>query len=84
MVDVVSPFVQNVGALVCNIAGRGYIVRVELVSSVLGGQTLYISISDMKAKRTLREALLEREVSDIVDISIISEALIEKLKRSGS
>lgn len=79
---ITSAYAANVGTLVCNIANKGYLVKLQTETSIIGGQTLYMQVVDVKRAKSVREALSEKEIASIEDINIIADALIEKLRKS--
>lgn len=84
MVELSSTYVQNVGALVVDLAQRGLIVRVGFEESIIGGATLMLQVSRMTAGKTqvIKEALKEEHVIAIPDVRVVGDALMEKLKKS--
>lgn len=80
MVDITSPFAANVGALVVNLASRGYMIRLQTEQNLFNNNVLYLQVSDMKTSAVVKHALSEQEVAEISDINIIVDAIVERLK----
>lgn len=74
-----SEFATNTGALILNLASRGLFVKVGVENQIIGGQILFIMVSNGKA--TLKEAITEQEVSQIQDVGVIADAIAEKLRK---
>jgi len=83
MVEIVSLFAGNLGALISNLINRDYIVRMNREKGVISGSVIILQITNMDGKpKTLREAITEREIEAIQDIGVIADALVEKLRKS--
>lgn len=84
MVEITSNYAANVGALVINLAGRGYIVRVGIEDSVFGGKTLLLQVSQVVKGKTavIKETMTEQVIESIVDIGVVADAIAEKLRKS--
>jgi len=83
MVEIVSLFAGNLGALISNLINRDYIVRMNREKGIISGSVIILQITNMDGKpKTLREAITEREIEAIQDIGVIADALVEKLRKS--
>ena len=77
---IVSTYASNVGALVINLASKGYMIRLQTEQNLFNNSVLYIQVNDMKSGGVVKHALSEQEVADITDINVIVDAIIERLK----
>lgn len=82
----VSTFVSNVGAIVVNLAKRGLIVRVSVEESMLSKDILNLQLTYIKkgVANTIKEAIAEEVVTEINDISVICDALYNKVTHRGN
>lgn len=82
MADIISTYAANVGALVTNLANRGLVIRVASEDTVFGGKKVYLQVSNLKTSKSLKEAMSEAEVTQIQDIGVVADAIVEKLRKS--
>lgn len=82
MSEVISAYAANIGALIINLANRGFMIRVATEETVFGGNKVYLQVSNLKTNKTIKEALSENEVVAIGDIGVIADAIVEKLRKS--
>lgn len=78
---ITTPYAANVGTLVVNLANRGYLIKLQTEESVLGGHVLHLRLTSMKTHKTLSQVLTEAEVNAIEDVSVVADALVEKLRK---
>jgi len=79
---VTSPFATNVGALVVNLANRGFLVKLKTENTIIGGQVLILTVADVRSKNVtqISEMLTEAQVTEISDVAVIADIIEKKLK----
>lgn len=79
---VTSPFATNVGALVVNLANRGFLVKLKTENTIIGGQVLILTVADVRSKNVtqISEMLTEAQVTEIRDVAVIADIIEKKLK----
>jgi len=79
---VTSPFAANVGALVVNLANRGFLVKLKTENTIIGGQVLILTVADVRSKNVtqISEMLTEAQVTEISDVAVIADIIEKKLK----
>lgn len=79
---VTSPFATNVGALVVNLANRGFLVKLKTENTIIGGQVLVLTVADVRSKNVnqISEMLTEAQVTEISDVAVIADIIEKKLK----
>lgn len=79
---VTSPFATNVGALVVNLANRGFLVKLKTENTIIGGQVLILTVADVRSKNVtqISEMLTEAQVAEISDVAVIADIIEKKLK----
>lgn len=80
---IISQYAQNVGAIVVNLATRGYMVKIVVETDVFEKKNLVIQVSEIRkgVVKSIKHMLPEIQVTDIVDPAVIADALADKLRR---
>lgn len=79
---IASTYASNVGQLIINLTGRGYLVKLQSEKNLFNNDVLYMQVVNIKHGASVKHALTEAEVTAIQDISIIADAIAERVRKS--
>lgn len=82
MVNIASTYASNLGQLILNLTGRGYMIKLQTERGLFNKDVLYIQVSDLRKQKSLRHAITEMDLAEVSDVGTIADVIAERLKLS--